>query len=78
MKIERDAPLHPPYRGALGRALRPLDMTQIKLPNEVAEGMQRISLSIFTDCSNAGRAFAECLSAIYMSGLHHGQELSKQ
>lgn len=53
-------------------------MTNIEVPREFGEAIQRISLSIFTDCSNAGRSFQDTLAAIYMSGLSHGAELSKE
>jgi hypothetical protein len=48
------------------------------MPRDQFEALQRISMSIFADCTNVGVPFQEALAAIYLSGLQHGQELSKE
>ena len=73
--VERQAvsrtlsPLHPSARG---KPVRPYNMAYAPpMSVETIETFDRISLEIFTDMANAGRAFQECLTAIYLSGLAH-------
>ena len=39
--------------------------------------LARIAMSIFADCTNVGVPFQDAILAVYLSGLHHGSEASK-
>lgn len=71
-------PVHPSFHMQGGRYW-PRDMERVKnVPRETIEAMERIALDIFTDMANGGWSFQQCLSAIYTSGLQHGQELGRK
>lgn len=65
-----DTPLLPSQTGGRFR-LTPRDMDRTNITREQNEAAQRISLSIFTDMSNAAFSFREALAAIYLSGIQH-------
>lgn len=64
-------PLHQSVRRLRGMST-PINMSAVTLTPEQSEVLQRIALSIFTDCSNRGVAFSDALMAVYLSGLEHG------
>ncbi len=66
-----------PARTPQGTRLHPYNMTPLPCSAEQAHSLDMIALSIFTDCVNAGATFQESLTALYLSGLHQGGELSK-
>jgi hypothetical protein len=71
--VRRDIPepLHEAIPGGRFR-LTPRDMTKASdFTGEQVACLQRISLSIFTDMSNAGYTLRETLAAIYLSGIAH-------
>jgi len=45
---------------------------------EQIDAATNLALSIFADCSNVGIPFQESLLAIYLSGLQHGCEITKE
>lgn len=73
-------PVHPSIRQLLaaGQKLRPSGMSTLKMDAESIECLHRISMSIFADCTNVGVPFQEALAAVYLSGLQHGQALTKE
>jgi hypothetical protein len=54
------------------------DLTPINLPHDQTEVLHRQSLEIFTLMANSGRSFADCLSAILLTGMHWGSEIAKE
>ena len=78
-KVRHEAlhPLHQSVRRLRGRST-PINMTAVTISHEQSEAMQRIALSIFTDCSNRGLAFSDALAAVYLSGLEHGVTGSRE
>jgi hypothetical protein len=71
MKHHIAAPLHEAIPGGRFR-LTPRAMTKASdFTGEQVACLQRISLSIFTDMSNAGYTLRETLAAIYLSGIAH-------
>lgn len=71
MKAYLARPLRPVQQGGRFR-LTPPDMTRADwMTSDQVEAAQRISLSIFTDMSNASFSLREALAAIYISGIAH-------
>ena len=66
-----------PARTPKGTRLHPYNMAPLPCSEEHAHSLDMIALSIFTDCVNAGATLQESLTALYLSGLHHGSELKK-
>lgn len=56
----------------------PGDLSAVKLEDGQREMLERQSLEIFTLMANAGKPFAECLSAILLSGIHWGINVHKE
>lgn len=70
-RVSQARPLAPVQSGGRFR-LTPIDMTRADwMTAEHVEAAQRISLSIFTDMSNASFSLREALSAVYVSGMAH-------
>jgi hypothetical protein len=77
-KPVRPIQLHAAHHSAYGVRLRPQGMTAVRgLTAEQVECMQRIALGIFADMSNAGYSLRESLAAIYLSGLMHAIDISR-
>jgi hypothetical protein len=72
--------VHPSIRSMLAKGLKfkPRNMATLRMDREQHETLQRISMEIFVDCVNVGVPFQEAIAAIYLSGLQHGSELSKE
>lgn len=71
MKILQPEPLRPRQVGGRHR-MTPPNMSRVDfMTRDHVEAAQRISLSIFTDMSNAGFSLREALAAVYISGLAH-------
>ena len=79
----RQLPLQPPWHTQFAsyckeghpaqvRSNPPGDLTSLKVGREGKELLERQSLEIFTIMANDGRPFAECLSAILLSGIQWG------
>jgi hypothetical protein len=77
VRDESLCPLHQSVRRLRGRGT-PRNMEAVTISHEQSETMQKIALSIFTDCSNRGLAFSDALTAVYLSGLEHGVTGSSQ
>ena len=82
MKLGRSV-LHPisnSYRALLAKGYRvkPAAMERMTVSHEQFAALQGVASDIFTDCCNAGVPFQEALAAIYLSGLQHGRELTKE
>jgi hypothetical protein len=58
--------------------VRPWGMDHILTDNATRETVERIALGIFTDMTNAGRSFQQSLAAVYLSGLKHAADLSRE
>lgn len=73
-------PVHHSVRSLLARGLkfRPRDMSSVKMERDHYEGLQRIAMEIFADCTNVGVPFQEAIAAVYLSGLQHGSSLTKE
>lgn len=73
-------PVHPSVRQLLskGMRMRPRDMSTVKVERDQFEGLQRIAMEIFADCTNVGIPFQEAIAAVYLSGLEHGHTLTKE
>lgn len=73
-------PIHKSYRALLGRGFRikPHAMERMTVSVDQFATLQCVAHDIFADCCNAGVPFQEALAAIYLSGLQHGQELSRE
>ena len=71
--------LHAAHPSARGKRLRPYNMDRLEgiTPDQI-EVVERISLSIFTDVSNAGYSLREALSAIYLSGFTHALDIKRE
>ncbi len=82
MKMRRSEihPVHKSYRVlvAKGYRIKPHNMGRMIVDSTQFSALQGIAHDIFADCCNAGVPFQEALAAIYLSGLQHGQELSKE
>lgn len=66
--------LYPRHHG-VGKSvkLRPSNMQRLHgVSAEQMEFIRRQALSIFADCSNANLPFADCLTAILISGMDWG------
>ena len=74
------ADLHPLHWSFMTRKAKPKpkNMEEIEVDPRCKEIMSKIALDIFADMSNANYSFQSALTAIYMSGLQHGQFLGKQ
>lgn len=62
---------------SLNRYAIPKDMTKIHLEPEIADKLSKIAIDIFVDMSNYGKGFSAALLAVYLSGLEHGAEATK-
>lgn len=71
-------PLHHSMRPPPMHRRRPQGMATMRLPHELSRTATTVALDIFADCSNAGVPFPDALLAIYLSGLEHGSEITKQ
>lgn len=73
-------PIHNSYRVlvARGHRVKPQAMDSLPVSAEQFAVLQGVSNDIFVDCCNAGVPFQEALAAVYLSGLQHGQALSKE
>lgn len=59
--------------------IKPWNMERAQgMTAEQGAALQEMALSIFTDTVNAGHSFQAALSAVYLSGLHHGYEIAKE
>jgi hypothetical protein len=63
---------------AKGRSVLPRDMERIQVPIELSDGLAEIALSIFADCVNVGATLQDAILAVYLSGLQHGNTISKE
>lgn len=71
--------LHPVHNSVIRRGrISPNRMDRITIPDEMREALTRITISIFTDMSNANQSFQDALLAIYLSGLQHGQAITSE
>lgn len=57
--------------------IRPRNMSSVLSDEATRESLERISLDIFADMTNAGSTFQQAIAAVYLSGLQHATELSK-
>jgi hypothetical protein len=79
LKKPYQPPLMPPVPESI-RAKKwsaPGDLSLIKCDHETKEMLERQSLEIFTLMANSGRTFADCLSALLVTGMQWGQALSR-
>ena len=60
------------------RNKQPKDMQIMSLPTEVRMTIEQTAIDIFADMTNAGCTMQQALAAIYLSGLQHGAEMSKE
>lgn len=52
-------------------------MDKIKIPISTAKVIKSITMSIFNDMVTRNASFTSILTAIYLSGVQHGIEISK-
>jgi len=57
--------------------VRPKGMEMIAVDRETSDSLKEISMEIYIDMVNAGKSLQDILATIYISGLIHGQRLSK-
>lgn len=72
--------LHAIHPSVHPRCVRtPYNMNRLRGANqEQIDALTAIAMDIFADCANVGVPFQESLLAIYLSGLQHGSEISKE
>lgn len=70
--------LRPVHFSARDKRMLPRNMSRLAVSNEHYEAAVRVALDIFADCTNSGASFHDALLAVYLSGLQHGQALSKE
>jgi hypothetical protein len=71
---KRITPLLPHFEGELARH-DPHGLDRLNCTQEQVEWIQGQALSIFTECSNAGRSFREALAAVYLSGMNAAHQV---
>ncbi len=69
-------PLLPRFKGQMIKS-KPSGLTEIILKEAEREMLERQSLSIFTECSNSGLPFRDCLVAILITGMDWGIQITK-
>ena len=70
--------LNPVHKSAKPKGgMKPRNMAIMEMSDEERVFIEKMALSIFADCSNAGRSFNECLTAILISGMDWGINASK-
>lgn len=74
----KGAHIHPAHSSILGRGTAPYRMTKVLLSDSQREFIESQALSIFADCTNAGKSFNEALAAVLMSGIDWGKNHEKQ
>jgi hypothetical protein len=60
------------------RGMTPRNMQRGPIDHDLKDGLGRIALSVFIDCSNAGVPFQEALLAVYLTGLENGSSAQKE
>ena len=76
--MRRADPLHPIHISRAGKPRQPLSMERLDVSADASELLERESLSIFTDMTNAGWPFQKALAAIYLTGMHVAAEAAAQ
>lgn len=67
------ATIHPIHASIYPRGVRlPMNMERARLPDGAKDGLLRIAMSIFADCTNVGVPFQDAILSVYLSGLQHG------
>lgn len=76
----QENPLYPVHHSVAGARIlpRPQCMDSVRIPHEMRAALSKIALDIFTDMSNANRSLQDALLAIYLSGLAHGADLTRE
>lgn len=70
--------LRPLHRSLLvKRTALPSNMDRMGVTLEQRQAFEGIALEIFTDMTNAGCTLQETLAAIYLSGLVHATEITR-
>jgi hypothetical protein len=70
--------LRPPHLSVVGQRRTPINMHRLPVSHDQAAALTEMTLEIFADVCNSGRTFQEALTALYLSGLQHGMELSRR
>jgi hypothetical protein len=70
--------LHSVHFSLQGRSRLPNNMSRLRMNPEMKADLAEIAIAIFIDCVNVAVPFQDALLAVYLSGLQHGQELSKE
>lgn len=71
-------PLWPAHRSMHGKKRPPANMERAKgISADQYETVQAVTLSIFTDMSNAGFPLRDALASIYLTGMQHAMAIIK-
>lgn len=73
-------PVSESYRKLLAKGvrIRPKNSGRMAVDQDLYEGIQKIAMSMFADCCNAGMPFQEALTYVYMSGLEHATSIHQE
>lgn len=69
--------LQPVHHSIPAGGIKPVNMSSAKCSTEELQTLERIALSIFTDCSNAGLSLQKTLAAILASGMNLSMDLEE-
>lgn len=72
---QRLCPVHHSTRNLF---VKPRNMSRMNMTDEARVGLTDLALSIFTDCANVGVSLQDSILAVYLSGLNHGHETTKE
>ncbi len=67
-----------PHFSVVGLRINPRNMQRLPCTHDQSAALMNVALEMFADVCNSGHTFQEALVAVYLSGLNHGAELTKE
>ena len=78
MQRTRPAALHPRLTSLKTESRNPINMSRFDCSEEERIMLEKLAISIFADCCNAGLSLRDSLAAVLLSGMDWGIQSTKE
>ena len=71
-------PIEPMHSSLRQRCRQPYGFDSMECTNEQRAALEQVAIDTFTSMVNAGHTFQSALGAVYLSGIHHAIDTTKE